>query len=263
MRKMNLITYNYGYSGLYSDFGVRVLMKTSPILLSLAALSLIAPRLHAEAEIDILRDEVRSLKLRVFAMEASSVMALAPFVTVDPHPELGMVGPNIIFHGANIHIQSGSGRTDENGRPRGLGNLVIGYNELVGPSPRGGSHNLIMGEGNSCGSLSYGCIISGSANSSDGPFCSILTGANSEVSGSDNAVLGGTGNSVTGNFGVVVGGGNNSAGDFCVVLGGDANEASGSAACVVGGFNNGADAEFSVVLGTQNINNIKPFTLAP
>ena len=139
-------------------------MKTSPVLLSLAALSLIAPRLHAEAEIDILRDEVRSLKLRVFAMEASSVMALAPFVSVDPHPELGMVGPNIIFHGANIHIESGSGRTDENGKPRGLGNLVIGYNELIGPSPRAGSHNLIMGEGNGCGPLSYCCIILGSPN---------------------------------------------------------------------------------------------------
>ena len=55
----------------------------------------------------------------------------------------------------------------------------------------------------------------------------------------------------------------NSAGDFCVVLGGDQNEASGSAACVVGGYNNGADAEFSVVLGTQNLNNSKPFTVAP
>ena len=91
------------------NFEVQVLMKRSPILLSLAALSLIAPRLHAEAEIDILRDEVRSLKLRVFAMEASSVMALAPFVTVDPHPELGMVGPNIIFHGANVHIRAEAG----------------------------------------------------------------------------------------------------------------------------------------------------------
>jgi hypothetical protein len=164
MWKRTLIRCNYGYSGFYVNFRVQVRMKTSPVLLSLAALSLIAPRLHAEAEIDILRDEVRSLKLRVFAMEASSVMALAPFVSVDPHPELGMVGPNIIFHGANIHIESGSGRTDENGKPRGLGNLVIGYNELIGPSPRAGSHNLIMGEGNGCGPLSYCCIILGSPN---------------------------------------------------------------------------------------------------
>jgi hypothetical protein len=40
----------------------------------------------------------------------------------------GVVGPNIVFTGANIHIVDGSGSTDDNGGAlRGLGNLVIGY----------------------------------------------------------------------------------------------------------------------------------------
>jgi TolA-binding protein len=60
---------------------------------------------------------------------AKNVLALDPFVRVDPHPEIGVAGPNIIFSGANIHIESGSGATDDHGNPTGLGNLIIGYDE--------------------------------------------------------------------------------------------------------------------------------------
>ena len=57
------------------------------------------------------------------------MFALNSFVTVDPNPENGVIGPHITFKGANIHIVSGSGSTNDNGSPTGLGNLIIGYDE--------------------------------------------------------------------------------------------------------------------------------------
>ena len=34
-----------------------------------------------------------------------------------------------MFHGVNVHIVSGSGATDDNGTLRGLGNLIVDYDE--------------------------------------------------------------------------------------------------------------------------------------
>ena len=81
-----------------------------------------------------LQGQVRSLQNSNLSLQnqliaAHNVLALAPFVTVDPNPSIGVIGPNIIFCGANIHIRSGSGSTDDGGTPRGLGNLIIGYDE--------------------------------------------------------------------------------------------------------------------------------------
>jgi len=80
------------------------------------------------------QNEINSLQTSNTALQnqlahAKNVLALDPFVSVDPNPEIGVIGPNIIFSGANIHIVSGSGRTDDNGNPRGLGNLIIGYDD--------------------------------------------------------------------------------------------------------------------------------------
>jgi hypothetical protein len=74
-----------------------------------------------------LQNELTTLQNQL--ANAKNVLALDPFVSVDPNPEIGVIGPNITFSGANIHIVSGSGRTDDNGNPTGLGNLIIGYDE--------------------------------------------------------------------------------------------------------------------------------------
>jgi hypothetical protein len=37
---------------------------------------------------------------------AQPVLGSAPFVSVDPNPENGVIGPHITFKGANIHIRS-------------------------------------------------------------------------------------------------------------------------------------------------------------
>ncbi|MBZ0253910.1 MAG: hypothetical protein K8I02_11280, partial [Candidatus Methylomirabilis sp.] len=60
-----------------------------------------------------------------------------------------LAGPHRVFEGVNVHVRSGGGATDDGGSLTGLGNLVVGYNEAdaVTPQGRGGSHNLVVGEG--------------------------------------------------------------------------------------------------------------------
>jgi hypothetical protein len=95
------------------------------------------------AEITALKAQVADLQNQVNSLQASNttlqnqlanaknVLALDPFVSVDPNPEIGVIGPNIIFSGANVHIVSGSGATDDHGNPTGLGNLIIGFDDLA------------------------------------------------------------------------------------------------------------------------------------
>jgi hypothetical protein len=92
----------------------------------------------------------------------------------------GVVGPNIVFTGANIHIVDGSGSTDDNGGAlRGLGNLVIGYvangnGQTSEIEPRTGSHNLIIGAGN--GFTSFGGSVAGEGNEISGGYADISGG---------------------------------------------------------------------------------------
>ena len=108
--------------------------------------------------------------------------ALEPYVSVDPAADA------IMFAGANVYVQSGSGSTDDGGFPTGLGNLVVGYDEGA-PISKTGAHNLIVGAGHTY--LSTGGLLTGQSNVLDA------------VGG---AVIGGAGNTVTGLRGVVVGG---------------------------------------------------------
>jgi hypothetical protein len=102
-------------------------------------------------------------------------------------------GNQIIIEGANLHIRSGSGATD--GPVNGLGNLIIGYNELRGAGDaRSGSHNLIVGREHNYSS--YGGIVAGLRNATSAAFAS--------VSGGRDNVAGGAQATVGGGFGVTV-----------------------------------------------------------
>ena len=73
-----------------------------------------------------LQNQVNSLQASNTTLQnqlanAKNVLALDPFVSVDPNPEIGVVGPHITFKGANIHIVSGSGATNDNGNRRAMG----------------------------------------------------------------------------------------------------------------------------------------------
>ena len=148
-------------------------------------------------EIKSLETSDATLQSQLAAVQSNHALLFRPFVNVDPNPEIGVIGPNIIFSGASTHIVSGSGRTDDNGiygTPTGLGNLIIWYDEDPGtyvdsspfyniplsplrPGDRGGSHNLVIGAANRFTKAAFSGLVVGTANSIDGYGASVSAGA--------------------------------------------------------------------------------------
>lgn len=128
------------------------------------------------------------------------------------------------FSGCNVHILSGAGATDA--AANGLGNLIVGYNELRndGNDARTGSHNLVVGKNNNY--ASYGGFVAGYHNSVTGPFASVS------------------------------GGSSNTAVSFASVSGGVFNMASGLGASVSGGYGNTASGQDSSVGGGDSLSEI-------
>jgi len=205
--------------------------------------------------------------------------ALQPFISVTMDPINGLSGPHIIFTGANVHVRSGSGFTDDQTDPfmggsgssfTGLGNLVVGYNEAGGWEQRLGSHNLVLGPFNSF--TSYGGLVAGFGGFITAPSASVIGGFGNSATGRESAILGGHENIASGQRSVVIGGRWNTAsqgfsGIFAgvqnnvsepngpntsqggTVHGGQSNTASGPLATVTGGANNVASGVLSVVSG--------------
>jgi hypothetical protein len=241
------------------------------------------------AEIAALQKQVAALQTQVSAQQAQitslqnqltaakPVLALAPFVSVDSGAENGVAGPNIKFTGANIHILSGSGATDDNlshgGTLTGLGNLIIGYDEpqngFFRPGSRSGSHNLVIGRFNSFTSLAFGGLVAGEINTISAEAASVSGGILNSASGAGASVSGGQQNTASGVFASVSGGTQNTAsaneasvsggllntasGHWSSVSGGEENTASGFLASVSGGhFNTASGVEASVSGGDEN-----------
>lgn len=86
-------------------------------------------------------------------------------------------GNDVIIEGANLHVRSGSGSTD--GPINGLGNLVVGYNELRGSNDvRSGSHNVIVGSRNNYSS--YGGFVAGFENAVSAAFANVVGGRHND-----------------------------------------------------------------------------------
>jgi hypothetical protein len=149
-----------------------------------------------------------------------------------------VIGPNIIFSGANIHIVSGSGSTADNGNPTGLGNLIIGYDEdptlpisnpsnpPLGPGDRGGSHNLVIGSFNRFTQAAFGGFVAGERNIIEGTGASVLGGFHNTANRSFSSVSGGSFNFASGSDASILGGQSNTAsGDEATVCGGNGNTA--------------------------------------
>ena len=97
------------------------------------------------AQIAELQALVAGLTSRVAALEAKLA-------------HVSVSGNDITISGANLHVNNGTGSTD--GSVNGLGNLVIGYNELRGAGDdRSGSHNVVVGSRNNFSS--YGGLVGG------------------------------------------------------------------------------------------------------
>jgi hypothetical protein len=122
----------------------------------------------------------------------------------------------LVLTGANLQIVNGLSRTDcvdEEGEPmpncpNGLGNLIMGYNELrresEGPNIRTGSHNVVVGMEQNFSR--YGGLVVGRHNEISGDFAAVSGGAGNTASGSFAAVSGGEQNTASG-FSAAVSGG--------------------------------------------------------
>jgi hypothetical protein len=141
-------------------------------------------------------------------------------------------GDEVVFEKCNVHIRSGSGKTD--GEVNGLGNLIIGYNEMVGENvKRTGSHNLVLGAEHAY--TSFGGLVAGRENTISAPYASVSGGRLNTASGLAASVSGGTVNTASQ--------------DYASVSGGKTNEAKGATASVCGGTSNIAQGEFASVSG--------------
>jgi len=99
-------------------------LMTAGLFVALAPMRARAEDKDVRAEIEALQNQVAglqatvsALKSQLQAVQSNPALALGPFVSVDPNPEIGVAGPHITFKGANIHIVSGSGMTNDNGNP--------------------------------------------------------------------------------------------------------------------------------------------------
>jgi len=154
--------------------------------------------------------------------------------------------------GTNWQIVDGSGTTG--GAPTGVGNLIVGYNELrgfAGPNDRTGSHNMIGGKKQNYSS--YGGLAAGSDNTISGSFASVTGGQRNTASGPVSSVSGGILNTANGLHSSVSGGRDNIAsGIFSSVSGGFVNTATGGYSCVSGGRDNTASGSLSSVSGGRS-----------
>ncbi len=156
-------------------------------------------------------------------------------------------GDDITISGANVHIVSGSGTTD--GAVNGLGNLIVGYNELRGSSDdRTGSHNIVVGKEQNYSS--YGGLVAGLFNTISGPYASVSGGYYNEATGDSSSVSGGWDNVASNLYSSVSGGSfNEASGDYSSVSGGWFNVASDYGSSVSGGNQNTASGNYSSVSG--------------
>ena len=240
-------------------------MRFSIITFGLTSLVLLAASQPAVAgsplptRLAALEAENAALSERLARLEEASagVAELLRHVRVEQEEIEGLRGPHVIIEGANLHVRSGSGFTDDCGQTRlgcthpdgllGRGNLIVGYNEILGPV-RGGSHNLVVGAKHSYSS--YGGFVAGRLNALLAPETSVLGGFRNTASGVHSSISGGSGNRARGNGAAVSGGSDNVAeGNISSVGGGTSNQALGHASAICGGIYNQAAGDFSSVAG--------------
>jgi len=123
------------------------------------------------------------------------VLALRDYLRVETTALNGMLGPHIIFTGANVHVRNGANATTTT---NSLGNLVLGYNETAQGVARDGSHNLVNGTGNSF--RSFGGVVFGTDNVSSQPFATILGGGQNRATAPYSTVIGGQQNNSDTNY---------------------------------------------------------------
>ena len=201
----------------------------------------------------------KATPLLLSATEQEELKVVLKYVKVVPSGVGGK--PTIQVSGANLQIVNGEGKTNTT---NGAGNLVIGYDQsreqaceevheecIPGiPGRQTGSHNLIVGSGQSF--TSYGGIVAGLVGTITAPYASVTGGFQNEASGERASVSGGSTNRASALFASVSGGALNKASGFSAsVSGGIQDTASGLFSSVSGGHKNTASAGFSSISGGE------------
>ncbi|MBL9135412.1 MAG: hypothetical protein JNK85_06070 [Verrucomicrobiales bacterium] len=137
----------------------------------------------------------------VKSANAYTISKLEP--VADKLVHLGRVGNDLYITGANVHIRNG--QTWTWGNDNGLGNLIIGYNEISKgiPMPRTGSHNLVIGAYHSY--TSSASLVAGFQNTTSASFSAVLGGSQNEASGHSSSILGGYDNVAAGGWSTILG----------------------------------------------------------
>jgi hypothetical protein len=137
----------------------------------------------------------------------ATLQALLTYIKVQDGALNGVSGPHVIIEGANLHVRSGSGQTED---ATNLGNVFIGYNEprLTAGAPdvtlRDGSHNLVVGPEHRYSAS--GGFVAGVKNTVSGDSASVSGGQGNVASGVAASVSGGSNNKGTGQNSSVSGG---------------------------------------------------------
>lgn len=177
-----------------------------------------------------MQQTIESLQMQVEALEASTVVGLNDYMSVDVDAH------SVLLTGANFQVVNGTNDVLEG---NALGNIIIGYNTTDSAqqlSERQGSHNLVLGAGNTYNGS--GNLIGGSSNQSDGDF-GIVSGHQNEYSGSGGGMIGGRYNISSLSTGVTIGGRDNTIdSDDGVIVGGIDNENWQEWGVLVGGSGN-------------------------
>jgi hypothetical protein len=101
-----------------------------------------APAVHSHDGLYYAKAYVDALESRIAQLETTVAQVNVFLATF--FQGVGRTGNDITFRGVNVHVVNGTGTTD--GTVNGLGNLIVGYNELRStPNDRTGSHNIVVG----------------------------------------------------------------------------------------------------------------------
>jgi len=175
---------------------------------------------------------------------------------------LGGMVQTLRVSGANFQVVNGLGVTES---LNGLGNLIVGYNELrpSGFDNRTGSHNIVGGNRNNF--TAAGGHIVGEYNTVSSEWASVSGGRGNLASGRSSVVSGGFTNTASGTYACVSGGAVNTAsarysgvsggifgtasGPFSSISGGSSNQASGTYSSVSGGGSNVASGQLASISG--------------
>ena len=172
-------------------------LKTQVDQLTVANTRLTEANAALQVALNAAKADISTVSVKVAALDtkaADIVPGLGEYLKIDKTTVLqGVRGPHLMFKGVNVHVQSGSGATENNAAPyEGLGNLIIGYNENT-PTPtltRTGSHNLVGGGMNSFSSV--GGMVFGYQNTISGPYANVVGGSANLAQGPNSTVYGST-----------------------------------------------------------------------